>query len=176
MTYCVQCGEYTDNPKFCNGSCSAKFNNSKVPKRKKRTTPLCLNDCGNHTKRPESIYCSIGCAREHREKKVVESWLAGEWDGTRGVQYFMLSRTVRNYVIEQANYECSWCGYNDKHPETGEPILDVDHIDGDPTNNHPENLRVLCPNCHRKTITHGSHNIGNGKRPEHWNGMNWRKR
>jgi len=27
--------------------------------------------------------------------------------------------------------------------------LDVDHIDGDRTNNHIDNLQTLCANCHR---------------------------
>jgi len=38
----------------------------------------------------------------------------------------------------------------------------VDHIDGNPSNNHPSNLMTLCPNCHhlktmlnRDAATHG---------------------
>lgn len=38
----------------------------------------------------------------------------------------------------------------------------VDHIDGNPANNHPSNLMTLCPNCHhlktmlnRDAATHG---------------------
>jgi len=29
--------------------------------------------------------------------------------------------------------------------------LDIDHIDGDFLNNEIDNLRFLCPNCHRQT-------------------------
>lgn len=29
-------------------------------------------------------------------------------------------------------------------------MLDVDHIDGDKTNNNEENLMTLCANCHRE--------------------------
>lgn len=32
--------------------------------------------------------------------------------------------------------------------------LHVDHIDGDPTNNARDNLRLLCPNCHSQTATY----------------------
>ncbi|MFF7437165.1 HNH endonuclease [Streptomyces sp. NPDC008122] len=32
--------------------------------------------------------------------------------------------------------------------------LEVDHIDGDWRNNQPENLRLLCPNCHSTTDTY----------------------
>lgn len=32
----------------------------------------------------------------------------------------------------------------------------LDHIDGDHYNHSLNNLRVLCPNCHQQTDTHGS--------------------
>jgi hypothetical protein len=38
--------------------------------------------------------------------------------------------------------------------------LELDHIDGDRTNNLLENLRVLCPNCHALTPTYRGRNIG----------------
>lgn len=34
-------------------------------------------------------------------------------------------------------------------------ILQLDHIDGDNTNNELANLRILCPNCHTQTETWG---------------------
>ena len=30
-------------------------------------------------------------------------------------------------------------------------VLQLDHIDGDNTNNNLDNLRILCPNCHSQT-------------------------
>lgn len=39
--------------------------------------------------------------------------------------------------------------------------LQIDHVDGDPTNNVESNLRFLCPNCHSQTKTFGARNRRN---------------
>ena len=40
-------------------------------------------------------------------------------------------------------------------------MLDTDHIDGDPTNNRPENLQTLCKCCHAyKTNKEGRKTLG----------------
>lgn len=49
-------------------------------------------------------------------------------------------------------YLCEMCGCDGVWQ--GQTIsLHVDHIDGDMTNNVPENVRYLCPNCHSTTST-----------------------
>jgi hypothetical protein len=42
-------------------------------------------------------------------------------------------------------------------------VLQVDHIDGNAGNNMPDNLRLLCPNCHSQTDTFAAKNKGNGR-------------
>lgn len=37
--------------------------------------------------------------------------------------------------------------------------LHLDHINGDPSDNRIENLRLLCPNCHSQTSTYAGKNI-----------------
>lgn len=49
--------------------------------------------------------------------------------------------------------KCEKCGFVPEHPCQ----LDVDHIDGDCSNNEIKNLQTLCANCHRlKTYQDGN--------------------
>ncbi len=60
-------------------------------------------------------------------------------------------RRVR--VIEEQNGQCARCGLR---AWLDEPLaLQVDHIDGDRSNNVRSNLQALCPNCHSQTETWG---------------------
>lgn len=47
--------------------------------------------------------------------------------------------------------ECFVCGITEWN---GKSLpLELDHIDGNPTNHNIDNLRMLCPNCHSQTET-----------------------
>lgn len=51
-------------------------------------------------------------------------------------------------------YVCQLCGISDNW--NGKPlILQLDHVNGNPTDNRLINLRFLCPNCHTQTVTWG---------------------
>jgi len=53
---------------------------------------------------------------------------------------------------------CDLCG---REQWLGRPIpLELDHINGEHSDNRLENLRVLCPNCHALTPTYRGRNIG----------------
>ena len=63
----------------------------------------------------------------------------------------LLARAMKEKGI---SYECKICSVSEW---LGNPIvLDVDHIDGNPLDCRLENLRFLCPNCHRQTPTFGT--------------------
>ena len=60
-------------------------------------------------------------------------------------------KEIRQRILERAGNRCEFCGAENgkPHPETGSiVVLTIAHLDHDPTNNAPENLRALCQRCH----------------------------
>lgn len=150
--------------KFCSSSCAASTNNVLVPKRKPER--ICeASECDNGV-RSGRTFCG-----EHkseykaiRREQQVQRWLNGEWAG--GTNYG-LSTIIRAYLLEQSDYKCSKCGFNTPHPDDNKTILEINHINGDGTDHSPENLEVICPNCHALTSSYRARNMGNG-RPQYY--------
>jgi 5-methylcytosine-specific restriction endonuclease McrA len=60
-------------------------------------------------------------------------------------------KVISTSIRERAGYQCEWCpAINGKHhPITGSiVVLTVAHLDHDPRNCDPDNLRALCQKCH----------------------------
>lgn len=96
-------------------------------------------------------YCNPTC--QHRwkyENITIPKILAGEYSAAANKN----KRTILKFLTELNGHKCSGCRLeqwqNQKIP------LDIDHVDGNNKNNLPENLRLLCPNCHRLTETWGN--------------------
>ena len=68
-------------------------------------------------------------------------------------------KVLRGYVERHQllEYKCINCGC-DGNWYGGKIALELDHIDGDNTNNEISNLRYLCPNCHALTETYRGRN------------------
>jgi 5-methylcytosine-specific restriction endonuclease McrA len=72
------------------------------------------------------------------------------------------SKLIRARILQDQllPYRCVFCDNRGEY--NAKPLsLQLDHIDGNPTNNSLENLRFLCPNCHSQTPTFGGRNTRN---------------
>jgi hypothetical protein len=70
-------------------------------------------------------------------------------------------RARKSHLLFERGHHCEICG-NTEWMNKPVPIH-LDHIDGNPTNNAKENLRLVCPNCHAQTKTYCGKNIGRPK-------------
>lgn len=150
--FCLCCGKEITGPdrmkrKFCSHSCSAIYNNSK------RGINNCPN-CGKEIKRKK--YCNRNCEIEYKEKIFIENWKNGKEHGFQ--PNGIVKPLLRRYLLKQNEYKCQSCGFSGVNEHTGNSILQIHHVDGDAYNTSPENLQVLCPNCHAMTDNYGSRN------------------
>ena len=83
-------------------------------------------------------------------RKLVEAYLK---QGSTVSSYRLKNRLLREGILEAVCAICTNATWLNR------PIpLELDHIDGDNTNNQLDNLRLLCPNCHAFTPTYRSKN------------------
>ena len=152
---------------FCSKLCqdlayaSPKIPVSPGPKKsekskKTKIIPRCVS-CGLKTARRDNLCWD--CKRQ----LVIDKWLAGDISVTWTMPRKDPKTFVKQYLIDTRGDRCEVCGFDEKHPIDGRSVITMDHIDGDYTNNHIDNLKLLCPNHHALTPTYGSRNKGNGR-------------
>jgi 5-methylcytosine-specific restriction endonuclease McrA len=121
--------------------------------RTKRFKGLCKN-CNEemydfHSTR---TYCNNKCQREYEWKLKKEKIEKGKIDSPKA---------LRRYILERDGVLCKIC--NNTEWNGKEIPLVLDHINGDPYNNFPDNLRLICPNCDAQTEFYKGKNKGRGR-------------
>ncbi len=71
------------------------------------------------------------------------------------VQSYKLKKRLFNSRLKEQR--CELCGWCEISPD-GRLPLELDHINGNRSDNRIENLRILCPNCHSLQPTHRGKN------------------
>lgn len=161
---CEHCGQPgrldQSRQRFCSRSCSATANN--VARGKQQRRWVTCEVCGDRFRPSKGqVRCSVACRTSSRHKLFIERWLLGTESGGKNGS---VSVHIRRWLIEKYGCLCSRCGWSEVNTTTGRVPINVDHIDGDSENNRPDNLRLLCPNCHSLTSTYGSLNRGRGRK------------
>lgn len=152
---CLNCNVELQNKwslKFCSRSCAAIHNN-KIRKK--------INYCKNCGIQCNNLYCSVKCQQSLKYKLYIEGWLSGSIEVDEN--QLNIPDAIRRYLFEKYEYKCACCGWDKINPVTNKCPLEVEHIDGNSKNNRPENLTLLCPNCHSLTPTYKALNKGNGR-------------
>ena len=154
---CIECKNIFFIPlnqskkKFCSSSCSATYNNKKRTKKKMKW--YCKNCGKKHEKsnNGKNIYCNNSCQKEFQWRKQTIKIISG----------IGKHKAVKRYLLEKYGHQCNKCKNNEWN---GLPIpIQLEHKDGNHTNNKLENVELLCPNCHAQTSTYGIKNLGNGR-------------
>ena len=126
----------------------------RVRKGKPYECAWCKKEFVRHT---PGKFCSNSCQGRHKTARLTEEWLNGEQPGYYG-KNMQVAGFVRLYLADTRGPCCEQCGWDKTHPDDSRFLVQVDHIDGDASNCHPGNLRLLCPNCHAMTPNFGARN------------------
>ena len=81
-------------------------------------------------------------------------WTGQGWSKDQKLKDYSQYTSIQHskkHLLKERGHECENCHLSEwlKQPI----MIEVDHIDGDRTNNAEGNLKLLCPNCHTQTPT-----------------------
>lgn len=144
--YCIRCKgiiPFEMKWNFCSRSCHAKyFNQFRFPKRK-----CILCDQPIKTKK----FCSKQCFTKYRRRSIQELIKTGKYKKTCSG-----NSVLKNFLIAERGLRCERCKMSEW---MGKPMpICVHHKDGDASNNLPENMELICLNCHGQTPNFGRKN------------------
>jgi len=123
-----------------------------------RSSVLTINKClACNSDTTNEMYCSNKCQMSRRSedrKRYNEQLFALGKLSNRSI--------IKKILINQSGHICCNCNNT---TWLGKPItLWVDHIDGNASNNNPNNFQLICPNCDSQSDTFMAKNKGNGRK------------
>ena len=124
-------------------------------KNKKNDMPVCKNCLTEfkHKKNTFNLYCNNKCQQDLTFRIRYGNWLKGVIEHR--------SPFLRRCLLERDGDKCSVCKINEWNDK---PLkLELEHKDGDSSNNLGYNLCLICPNCHSQTPTYKGANRGHGR-------------
>lgn len=155
--------------KFCCHSCSASSTN--VGRR--RFGSIFCDGCGEEIlgdrRWSSKKYCSHDCYLEHKSKK--------RWDRISSTGCFSSgARAAKQEAIALKGHKCEICGLTEWRGEKVPLVLD--HINGKPSDNRIENIRLVCGNCNMQLPTFAGRNVGKGggrpyRMKRYYEGKSW---
>ena len=120
---------------------------------------LCIH-CRNVISRFATKFCSNACQQKYAYTEYIKAWLHDPSSVRHTVN---ISRQILKYLLKKYQNSCAKCKWSTVHPITKKVPLEVDHINGDSSDNSESNLILLCPNCHSLTSTYRNLNKGRGR-------------
>jgi hypothetical protein len=134
---CQACGDPAERKrKYCSG-CRGK---QPLPTRRlqRKMCPVCGTIFQPRSSR--RVYCERQCANLAHARRMRGT---GNSHFKAASSYTWVFREMKKIILDRDGRGCVVC--NDARRKSR---IVVHHIDEDPTNNHPENLIVLCTPCH----------------------------
>lgn len=139
---CLDCGAVIPLGRtVCGQACAARYN-SKQTAHLRRSRARCKL-CDRVTTLSGDL-----CRRHEKDRLIILGQVSGPV-------------ALRAWLIRERGRRCERCG--NTHWLTQPIPLELDHINGNSTINMPDNIRLLCANCHSLTPTFKARNKGNGR-------------
>ena len=122
---------------------------------KKATRIKICSNCGKEICNENQSGLCINCYHLKQNKTKILLWKQTGKTGTKVSSH--IPNVIREYILDKQNGKCKICNippvWNGKQLN-----FILDHIDGDASNNHENNLRLICPNCDSQLDTYKSKN------------------
>lgn len=172
LYHCKTCGkpvyEQYGSGKYCSINCA---NTHKNIKRLSSDTDEIIDNNGyyhclncNDILNRKGKYCNNQCQADFEQKLFEDKWLSKEISGDCSSNWNTTNVRIKKYLLKKYDNACANCGWGIVNTFTGTLPLELEHIDGNPYNNSPENVTILCPNCHSLTATYRGANRGHGRK------------